>query len=73
MAGTKERSKPASRSHGASGERPPADKDTLQRYRDRDQLKPQGRYPADKRPTDPDAVEASDLPERDKQYGGDDN
>jgi hypothetical protein len=30
-------------------------------------------YPADKRPTDPDAIERSDLPERDKQYGSDDN
>jgi hypothetical protein len=30
-------------------------------------------YPADKRPTDPASVEASSLPERDKQYGSDDN
>lgn len=30
-------------------------------------------YPADKRPTTPEAIERSDLPERDKQYGSDDN
>lgn len=27
----------------------------------------------DRQPTDPEAIEASDLPERDKQYGTDDN
>jgi hypothetical protein len=71
MAGTRERSKPTSARHGAWGSKQSAGKDALKRYRD--QLKPQRKYPADKRPTDPDAIEASDLPERDKQYGGDDN
>ncbi|HEX2115362.1 MAG TPA: hypothetical protein VHM01_13225 [Alphaproteobacteria bacterium] len=74
MTDTKDKPKPGNTSHGAWGELPETDKDALKRYRDSDQLQPQGsKYPADKRPTDPDAVEASDLPERDKQYGGDDN
>lgn len=42
------------------------------RPKDQEQLAPQG-YPADRRPTDPDEIEASGLPERDKQYGSDDN
>ena len=74
MTDTKEKPNPGTPSHGAWGEPPPADKDALKRYRDRDQLQPQGsKYPADKQPTDPDAIESSKLPERDKQYGSDDN
>lgn len=72
MAGTKDDFRPKPGSHGAFGSEPPADKDALRRYTDRDQLEPQG-YPADKRPTDPDAVERSDLRQRDKQYGSDDS
>lgn len=56
---------------GAFGEEP-TDKAALRRYRDRDQLQPQG-YPADKPPTDADATEKSKLPERDKQHGSDDH
>ena len=58
--------------HGP-GARPRGRGDALRRYTDQDQLKPQGGYPADRRPTDPGAIERSDLAERDKQYGSDDN
>lgn len=51
-------------SHGAFGSEPPAEKDALQRYKDRDQLKPQGGDPAD-RPTDSGAIERPKLPKRD--------
>ena len=73
MAESKDDVKPGPGQRGAFGDAPPADQDALQRYKDRDQLQPQGSDPADKRPTDPDAIERSDLPERDKQYGSDDN
>lgn len=72
MADTKDDLKPGPGQRGAFGDAPPAKPDALRRYKDRDQLQPQG-SPADKRSTDPDAIERSDLPERDKQYGSNDN
>lgn len=64
-------SKPVS--HGAFGSEPPAEKDALNRYKDRDQLRPQGSDPAAKQPTDPDAIEDANPPARDKRCGSDDN
>jgi len=73
MTGPKDATKTEDRNHGAFGSEPPAEKDALKRYKDEDQLQPQGSPAADKRPTDPEAIERSDLSERDKQYGSDDN
>lgn len=73
MTAPKDDTRPGTQNHGAYGSEPPAEKDALKRYKDKDQLQPQGKYPADKRPMDPDAIERSGLTERDKQYGSDDN
>jgi hypothetical protein len=73
MAGRKKGAGPKPVSHGAFGSEPPAEKGALRRYKDRDQLRPQGSDPADKRPTDPDSIEHANLPARDTQYGSDDN
>jgi len=70
-AGSKRGVGPRRGSHGAYGSEPPAHPDALRRYKDHDQLKPQG-DPAEKRPTDPSAIERSDRPDRDTQYGGTD-
>jgi hypothetical protein len=73
MGDTKDDVKPGPGQRGAFGDAPPADTDALRRYKNRDQLQPQGSNPAGKQPTDPEAIERSDLPERDKQYGSNDN
>jgi hypothetical protein len=67
MAGTRENMKPGSRNHGAFGTVPPAERNALKRYTDQDQLQPQGKYPARRRPTDRHAIEHPNLPERDRQ------
>lgn len=73
MTAPKDDTRTGKHNRGAFGSEPPAEPGALRRYKDEEQLKPQGGYPADKRPTDPDAIEQSGLPERDKQYGSDDN
>ena len=67
MPDIKDKARPAG--HGARDDAP--EKVARKRYRGADQ--PQGSDPADRRPTEPDAVESYGVPERDKQYGGDDN
>jgi hypothetical protein len=65
MARTRDEVKPDSPGHGAFGDAPPADRDALKRYKDSDQLQPQGK-PADKRTPD---AERAERPERGGPHG----
>lgn len=68
MPAPKNDTKTGERNHGAFGSEPPAEKDALTRYKDKDQLQPQG-YPADKKPAAPDAAGRSDQAGKKKQLG----